>query len=59
MIAAHVASWSTRQWVALVAALLAIIVVLLMVWPRPGPDHVVVRVVDGATPISTVIVPLR
>jgi hypothetical protein len=52
---------STSQWIALVAVLLAIIVILLMAWPRPrsGPDRFVVRVVDGATPISTVVVPLR
>jgi hypothetical protein len=59
MISLHPSSWSTPQWIALVAALLAIIVILMMAWPRPGPDRVIVRVVDGATPISTVVVPLR
>jgi hypothetical protein len=61
LIAAQVSRWTTRQWLALVTVLLAIIVALLVAWPRPqpGPDRFVVRVVDGATPISTVVVPLR
>jgi hypothetical protein len=59
MISAQPSNWTTRQWIALVAVLLAIIVILVMVWPRPGPDRVVIRVVDGPTPISTAVVPLR
>jgi hypothetical protein len=58
MIAKHL---TTAQWLALVAALVMVIVVMLLAWPRPqpGPDRFVVRIVDGATPISTVVVPLH
>ena len=59
--AKYLSHMTTAQWLALVAALVAVIVVLILVWPRPqpGPDRFVVRIVDGATPISTVVVPLR
>ena len=52
---------TTTQWLALVAALVALIVVLMLAWPRPqpAPDRFVVRIVDGATPIATVVVPLK
>ena len=52
---------TTAKLLALVAALVTLIVVLLLAWPRsePGPDRFVVRIVDGATPISTVVVPLH
>jgi hypothetical protein len=45
----------------LAAVLAAIIVLLLLAWPRPAasPDRFVVKIVDGPTPISTVVVPLR
>jgi hypothetical protein len=62
MISAHLTSWTTRQWFALIVALLLVVIVTLLVVfgrPRPAPDHALVRIVDGATPISTVVVPLR
>ncbi|HEY1296608.1 MAG TPA: hypothetical protein VGJ60_26315 [Chloroflexota bacterium] len=62
MIPAHVARWTTRQWLAVVVALLLVIIVMLLVIiarPRAAADRAVVRIVDGATPISTVVVPLR
>jgi hypothetical protein len=60
-VSSRVPTWTTRQWLLLVTVLVAIIVLLLLAWPRPaaGPDQITVRVVDGATPISTVVVPLR
>jgi hypothetical protein len=61
MIPAGVAAWTTQQWAALVGVLVLVILVLVMAWPRqaPAPDHIVVRVVDGPTVLSTQIVPLR
>jgi hypothetical protein len=61
MIRAGVAMWTTRQWAALVGVLVLVILVLVMTWPRQAaaPDHVVVRVLDGPTVLSTQIVPLR
>jgi hypothetical protein len=61
MIPAGVAAWTTQQWAALVGVLVLVILVLLMAWPRQAatPDHIVVRVVDGPTVLSTQIVPLR
>lgn len=61
MISGRPATWTTRQWLALVGVLVAIIVILLLAWPRPtpGPDSVTIRVVNGPTVISTQVVPLH
>jgi hypothetical protein len=59
MISAHPSTWSTRQWLALVTALLAIIVLLVLAWPKPGPDHITIRVTNGPTVLSTTTVPLH
>ena len=61
LLPASVATWTTAQWLALVGALVLVIVLLVVAWPRPsaGPDHIVVRVVDGPTVISTQVVPLH
>lgn len=61
MIPAALAHWTTQQWATLAAVLLAIIVVLLMLWPRgaTAPDSFVVRVVNGPTVISTQVIPLN
>jgi hypothetical protein len=50
MISTQPATWTTRQWVALVGVLVLIIVILLLAWPRQaaGPDHVTIRVVKWA-----------
>ena len=38
-----------------------VILIVAMAWPRSpaAPDHIVVRVVDGPTVISTQVVPLH
>jgi hypothetical protein len=51
-------TWERKQWATLVAVLLAVIVVLLLFWPK-APDHIVIRVVDGPKVYSTQVVPLR
>ena len=58
---ASVLTWHTRQWAALVGVLVLIILAGALWWPRsaPTPDHIVVRVVDGPTVLSTVVVPVR
>jgi hypothetical protein len=60
MISAHLSTWSTAHWVALVSVLVLIIVLLALAWPRPaaGPDSITIRVVDGPTVLSTQVVPL-
>ncbi|MBV9577534.1 MAG: hypothetical protein JO057_02970 [Chloroflexi bacterium] len=59
MISAHPRHWSTRQWLALVSLLVLVIVLMALAWPKPGPDHVTIRVVNGPTVLSTTTVPLR
>ena len=61
MIPAGVAAWTTGQWAALVGVLVLVILVLAVAWPRTpaAPDHIVVRIVDGPTVLSTQVVPLR
>lgn len=61
MISAHPSTWTTRQWLALVTALVLIIVLLVLAWPQPAgsPDHVTIRVVNGPTVLSTTTVPLH
>ena len=54
------ATWTTAQWATLVGVLVLVIVLMVLAWPRQtGPDHVVVRVVNGPTVLSTQVVPLR
>ncbi len=54
------ATWTTRQWLLLVGALLLIIVALILIWPhRSTSDQVTVRIVNGPTLISTQVVPLH
>jgi hypothetical protein len=55
VIPAGMAAWSTRQWAALVGVLVLVILIMAMAWPRTPstPDHIVVRVVDGPTVLST------
>ena len=52
-------TWERKQWMTLVAVLLAVIVVLLLFWPK-APDHIVIRVVDSSigNVYSTQVVPL-
>jgi hypothetical protein len=52
-------TWERKQWMTLVAVLLAVIVVLLLFWPK-APDHIVIRVVDSSIGkvYSTQVVPL-
>jgi protein-S-isoprenylcysteine O-methyltransferase Ste14 len=55
-------TWERKQWMTLVAVLLAVIVVLLSLWPHDTvPDHIEIRVVDSSLGkvYSTQIVPLR
>lgn len=56
------ALWERKQWAALVGVLALIIVLMAMAWPHsdaPAYDHIVVRVVDGPTVLSTQIVPIK
>jgi hypothetical protein len=57
--------WERKQWAVLVGTLVLIILALLgarsLIQPTSTPayDHVIVRVVDGPTVLSTQVVPLR
>ena len=61
MMSTRPATWTSRQWLVLVAVLLIIILALILLWPRPssGAENVTVRVVNGPTVISTQVVPLH
>ncbi len=61
MMSARPATWTTRQWLLLVAVLLLIIVALILLWPRASaaPENLTVRVVNGPTVISTQVVRLQ
>jgi hypothetical protein len=51
-----------RRWAWLVGALLAIVLVLVALWPKPqpvvGPDRLVINVTAYGT-VTTTVVPLR
>jgi hypothetical protein len=57
--------WERKQWAALAAMLVLVILALLdarsLIQPASAPayDHIVVRVVDGPTVLSTQVIPLR
>lgn len=53
------ASWTSRQWAALVGVLVFVIFVLVTMWPRQAaPRSIVVEIVDGPKVLATQIVTL-